>query len=168
MQQLVGVVQHLQLAQALLCLAGALPGFARALGDALLQNLVGVHLLGDIAHDAEHREAALIGETPAEDLDVEDAAVAADVLRANAVLAASLQGADVVRKQGMARRVDKRRWMQAHHAVIPVHPAERWVRLDDNACLGVVDHQAVAAGLEDRAILGLLGHGGKVTRVSRD
>jgi len=34
--------------------------------------------------------------------------------------------------------------MQADHPVIPVHPAEGRVRLDDHAALGV-DHQAVAA-----------------------
>ena len=129
---------------------------AGALGDAQLQNLIGVDLLGDVAHHAEQREPALIHEAPTKHFDVEDAAIAADVLRPAAVLLTLAHFAEVLGEQVVAVRMDKRGRMQANHPLVPVHAAKRRIGLDHQSRLGVVDHQTVAAGLENGPIFGLL------------
>ena len=97
---------------------------ARALGDPPLEQARRLDLVADIAQHTEHVRAAPEQKRGAMHLDVEDAAVLADLARAGAELPSLGDGVDVLGEQAVIVRVDERRRVDPDQLVVlvAVHP----------------------------------------------
>ena len=131
--------------------------FLRPCCDSRLQYLFGLHLLGDVAHDAQDVSFAPVEEGCAVHFDVERGTILAQVDGPALECFPCLDRLQVLLKKGMVIGVDECGRMQAQEFLsrVAVHPTEGGIHLNDGA-IQFVDDQAVKGRLKDAAILGFL------------